>query len=149
MSVSDPVADMLSKIRNASMARHESVDVSSSKGKLDGIKGKVDLDKCFVESFGQPVDNVVNNLPKYEVNKNYTIKVDLNVREGDGTNYKIKNYNELTVDGKNHAYNQQNAVLKPNTRVTCLGIYINNDEVWLKIPSGFVCAYYHGEIYIK
>ena len=121
----------------------------SSKGKLDGIQGRVDLDKCFVESFGQPVDNVVNNLPKYEVNKNYTIKVALNVRAGAGTNYRIKNYNELTIDEKNHAYNQQNAVLKPNTRVTCLGIYINNDEVWLKIPSGFVCAYYHGEICIK
>lgn len=121
----------------------------SSKGKLDGIKGRVDLDKCFVESFQQPVDNVVNNLPKYEVNKNYTIQVDLNVRAGSSTNYRIKNYNELTVDGKRHAYKQTSAVLKPKTKVTCLDVFINDDEIWLKIPSGFVCAYYHGEIYIK
>ena len=121
----------------------------TSNGHLDGIKGRVDLDKCFVESFQQPVDNVVNNLPKYEVNKNYTIQVDLNVRAGAGTNYRIKNYNELTADGKKHAYNQTNAVLKPNTIVTCLDVYIFDNEIWLRIPSGFVCAYYHGEIYIK
>lgn len=120
----------------------------TSNGHLDGIKGRVDLDKCFVESFQQPVDNVVNNLPKYKVNKNYTIQVDLNVRAGAGTNYRIKNYNELTVDGKKHAYNQTNAVLKPNTIVTCLDVYILDNEIWLRIPSGFVCAYYHGEIYI-
>ena len=29
MSVSDPVADMLTKIRNAAMARHEKVDISA------------------------------------------------------------------------------------------------------------------------
>lgn len=119
----------------------------SSKGKLDGIQSFVDLDRCYVTNLFENEEK--SNIPKYSIGKNYTIKVDLNVRAGAGTNYRIKNYNELTVDGKAHAYKQTNAVLKPNTRVTCLGIYINNDEVWLKIPSGFVCAYYHGEIYIK
>ncbi|SIP91652.1 small subunit ribosomal protein S8 [Alkalispirochaeta americana] len=38
MSVSDPVADMLTKIRNASMARFEKVDVTPSKLKLEIIK---------------------------------------------------------------------------------------------------------------
>lgn len=38
MSVSDPVADMLTKIRNASMARFEKVDVLPSKLKLEIIK---------------------------------------------------------------------------------------------------------------
>ncbi|POQ98770.1 30S ribosomal protein S8 [Alkalispirochaeta sphaeroplastigenens] len=38
MSVSDPVADMLTKIRNASMARFEKVDVAPSKLKLEIIK---------------------------------------------------------------------------------------------------------------
>ena len=109
----------------------------SSKGKLDGIKGRVDLDKCFVESFQQPVDNVVDNLPTYEIGKNYKVQVDLNVRAGAGTNYRIKNYNELTIDGKNHAYKQTNAILKPNTTVTCLDVYIGDNEIWLKIPSRF------------
>lgn len=98
-----------------------------------------------VESVEKPVEN----LPKYLVGKNYTIQVSLNVRNGAGTNYKIKKYDELTVDGKAHAYKRSNAVLKPKTIVTCLNVFISNNEIWLQIPSGFVCAYYHGEIYIK
>jgi small subunit ribosomal protein S8 len=38
MSVSDPVADMLTKIRNAGMAKHERVDISTSRLKLEIIK---------------------------------------------------------------------------------------------------------------
>ena len=38
MSVSDPVADMLTKIRNASMAKFEKVDIATSKLKLEIIK---------------------------------------------------------------------------------------------------------------
>ena len=38
MSVSDPVADMLTKIRNAVQARHEKVDVPTSKLKLEIVK---------------------------------------------------------------------------------------------------------------
>ena len=34
MSVSDPIADMLTKVRNAAMARHEKVDVPASNLKL-------------------------------------------------------------------------------------------------------------------
>ena len=42
----------------------------SSKGKLDGIEGRVDLDKCYVESFQQPVDNVV-----YKTNEDLATEV--------------------------------------------------------------------------
>ena len=38
MSVTDPVADMLTKIRNAGMAGHESVDLVPSKFKLEIVK---------------------------------------------------------------------------------------------------------------
>lgn len=38
MSVSDPVADMLTKVRNAAMARHEKVDIPASKLKLEIVK---------------------------------------------------------------------------------------------------------------
>ena len=38
MAVSDPVADMLTKIRNASLAKHDKVDISTSKMKLQIIK---------------------------------------------------------------------------------------------------------------
>ncbi|MDR2500923.1 MAG: 30S ribosomal protein S8 [Treponema sp.] len=38
MSTSDPVADMLTKIRNAGMAKHEKVDIPTSKLKLEIVK---------------------------------------------------------------------------------------------------------------
>ena len=38
MSVSDPVADMLTKIRNAAMAKCEKVDIPTSKLKLEIVK---------------------------------------------------------------------------------------------------------------
>ncbi len=38
MSVSDPIADMLTKVRNAAMARHEKVDIPASKLKLEIVK---------------------------------------------------------------------------------------------------------------
>lgn len=38
MSVSDPIADMLTKIRNASAAGHEKVDIQASKLKLEIVK---------------------------------------------------------------------------------------------------------------
>lgn len=95
------------------------------------------------------VDNNVNNLPKYSKGKNYKLLTSLNVRSGAGTKYRIKNYFELTKDGKKNAYKQLSAVLKPNTIVTCQDVYVNNNEIWLKIPSGFVCGYYHGKVYIK
>ena len=38
MSVTDPVADMLTRIRNAGMAGHESVDIVPSKFKLEIVK---------------------------------------------------------------------------------------------------------------
>ena len=38
MSASDPVADMLTKVRNAANARHEKVDIPASKLKLEIVK---------------------------------------------------------------------------------------------------------------
>ncbi|GHU03342.1 30S ribosomal protein S8 [Spirochaetia bacterium] len=38
MSISDPVADMLTKIRNAGMAKHEKVDIPTSRLKLEIVK---------------------------------------------------------------------------------------------------------------
>jgi small subunit ribosomal protein S8 len=38
MSASDPIADMLTKVRNAVQARHEKVDIPASKLKLEIVK---------------------------------------------------------------------------------------------------------------
>lgn len=49
MAVSDPVADMLTKIRNASRAKHEKVDVSTSKMKLQIVK--ILKNEGFIKNF--------------------------------------------------------------------------------------------------
>ncbi len=38
MAASDPIADMLTKVRNAAQVRHESVDIPTSKLKLEIVK---------------------------------------------------------------------------------------------------------------
>jgi small subunit ribosomal protein S8 len=49
MSVSDPIADMLTRIRNAIMARHESVSVPSSKIKT--AIAEILKQEGFIESY--------------------------------------------------------------------------------------------------
>lgn len=86
----------------------------------------------------------------YNVGQVYTTKVDLKVREGAGTNYRQKNKAELTVDGQKNAYNYTSAVLKTGTRVTLLEKkVINNDEIWGRIPSGWIAFKYEGKEYVK
>lgn len=49
MSVSDPVADMLTKIRNASSAKFEKVDINPSKLKLEIVK--ILKNEGFIKNF--------------------------------------------------------------------------------------------------
>lgn len=81
--------------------------------------------------------------------KTYTTSVDLNVRTGAGTNYSIKKYQDLTKDGKNHAYKQNYACLKKGTRVTVLDIIKSGNDIWLRIPSGFIAGFYQNKEYVK
>lgn len=90
-----------------------------------------------------------DNIIKYEIGKNYVTTVNLNVRDGAGTNNRIKKYTELTEDGKNHAFKQENAVIKTGTTVTCLDIKEENNNIWLKIPSGWIAGYYENKIYVR
>ena len=64
----------------------------SSKGKLDGIESFVDLDKCYVKSFQQPVDNVV-----YKTNEDLATEV-IQGLWGNGQDRK----NRLTKAGYNY-----------------------------------------------
>lgn len=89
---------------------------------------------------------------KYKVGNVYTLQVNLNVRKGAGTKFDIKRYKELTPDGKKHALNKKAnayAILVKGTRVTCLEIIKENNNIWFKIPSGFICANFNGKEYIK
>jgi small subunit ribosomal protein S8 len=49
MSMTDPIADLLTRIRNGQMARHKSVDVPSSRMKV--AIAKILKDEGYIESF--------------------------------------------------------------------------------------------------
>ena len=57
MSMTDPIGDMLTRIRNANMVKHESVEMPSSKMKIEIAKilkkeGYIRLTICFYSIFG-------------------------------------------------------------------------------------------------
>jgi hypothetical protein len=85
--------------------------------------------------------------PSYKVGGSYTLQVDLNVRTGAGTGCAKKTMAQLTADGRKHA-NSVGVLLK-GTQVTCQQIKTIGSNIWMKIPSGWVAAYYNGNIYIK
>ena len=60
MSVSDPVADMLTKIRNAGMAKHEKVDIPASKLKLEIVK--ILKTEGFIKNFKKVAQGEINTI---------------------------------------------------------------------------------------
>lgn len=67
MAVSDPIADMLTKIRNASTAGHDRVDISTSKLKLEVVK--ILKNEGFVKNFKKTVvdgQNFIRIFLKYD-----------------------------------------------------------------------------------
>lgn len=86
---------------------------------------------------------------EYTVGKVYTVSVrsSLNVRKGPGLEYAHVGYANLTEDGKKHA-NSIGALL-PGTKVTCLEIAVSKYFVWMRIPSGWICARMDGNIYVS
>ena len=71
MTMSDPIADMLTRIRNANAAKHDTVDVSSSKMKL--AIAKILLDEGYIKAYDIIEDGnfkTIHITLKYGVDKN-------------------------------------------------------------------------------
>ena len=56
MTMSDPIADMLTRIRNANTAKHDTVDVPASKMKL--AIAQILLDEGYIKKFEVIEDGV-------------------------------------------------------------------------------------------
>lgn len=87
--------------------------------------------------------------PKYKVGVTYVTTANLFVRcEPKGEK---KLLSELSVNGKAHSYNDGtgHAILKKGTKVTCKGITTIGKQIWMQIPSGYICANDNGKIYIE
>ena len=55
MTMSDPIADMLTRIRNANTAKHDTVDIPSSKMKV--AIADILLDEGYIKKY-ELVDNI-------------------------------------------------------------------------------------------
>ena len=74
MSASDPVADMLTKVRNAVAVRHEKVDVPTSKLKLEIVK--ILKTEGYIKNFKkvqEDAKNIIRIFLKYDGQNNSVI----------------------------------------------------------------------------
>lgn len=85
----------------------------------------------------------------YKVGKVYTTQVNLKVRKGPGLVYAQKLRSELTPDGQKHALIQARATFAAGTRITCKEVAEETDYIWIRCPSGWVCAVEGDRVYIK
>lgn len=90
----------------------------------------------------------VANSPQYTVGKAYTLQVELKVRTGPGTNYAAKKHSQLTADGQKHD-KDNDGCLDAGTVITCKEVNVVGNDVWMKAPSGWMAAYYQGQVFIK
>ena len=74
MHITDPIADMLTRIRNANTAKHDTVDIPSSKMKL--AIAKILLDEGYIKSYELVENGKFNDIRitlKYGASKNEKI----------------------------------------------------------------------------
>lgn len=87
-------------------------------------------------------------IPEFKVGKTYVLNVELNVRTGAGTGSKKKTHSELTANARANDRDKDGA-LDAGTKVTCQEVVIDGSDVWIRIPSGWIAAFYKGNKYVK
>lgn len=111
------------------------------------IAGKTVTGTTSSGSAPAPTPTPAPSAPSYRTGTVYTLLADhLRVRTGPGTGYAIKSRKQLTVNAREHAYS--NGTLKKGTRVTCKDVRKVGSDIWIKIPSGWIAAYYSGKKYV-
>ena len=111
------------------------------------IAGKTVAGTTSAGSAPAPTPTPAPSGPSYRTGTVYTLLADhLRVRTGPGTGYATKSRKQLTVNAREHAYS--NGTLKNGTRVTCKDVRKNGSDIWIKIPSGWIAAYYGGKKYV-
>ena len=111
------------------------------------IAGKTVDGTTSAGSAQAPTPTPATSGPSYRTGTVYTLLADhLRVRTGPGTGYATKSRKQLTVNAREHAYS--NGTLKKGTRVTCKDVRKVGSDIWIKIPSGWIAAYYGGKKYV-
>lgn len=101
-------------------------------GKWDGKSGKWNRvnPKPYLDNAGKR--------KTFTKGKTYKLKEDMNVRMSPKASAPRVGVNKWSEDGKKHA--TKDGLLKKGTKVTVRDVYKNNDEVWIRTRSGWICA---------
>ena len=94
MQITDPVADMLTRIRNANSAKHETVDVPASN--LKKAIAQILLDEGYIKSF-----NIVDNGNQGTIH--ITLKYQAKKQQAEAK-FSSRRYNRCKICGRPHAY---------------------------------------------
>jgi small subunit ribosomal protein S8 len=130
MSVSDPIADMLTKVRNASVAGHEKVDIPVSKMKLEVVK--ILKGEGYIRSFKQ-----------IEVDEKQVIRVYL--KYDDAANAVIHGLKRVSTPGRRvyagyenlpRVYNGMGTVIVS----TSLGVVTGKKATEEKVGGELICT---------
>lgn len=97
---------------------------------------------------GNPAPAIPTFNDPYIIGMTYTTQQDLYVRDNPNGN-KIK-FDSLTDNAKEHAKKDLfgYGILKRETRVTCKDVSRTATCIWIKIPSGWICANNSKNIYV-
>lgn len=133
-------------VDNQNDASHWNVDKCGD-AIASAIAGKTVSGTTSAGSAPAPTPTPAPSGPSYRTGTVYTLLADhLRVRTGPGTGYATKSRKQLTANAKTNAY--ANGTLKKGTRVTCKDVRKNGSDIWIKIPSGWIAAYYGGKKYV-
>ena len=99
MMITDPVADMLTRIRNANSAKHETVDVPASN--LKKAIAQILLDEGYIKAFNI-VDN--GNQGVIHITLKYLAKKSMILKQQAGSKFSSRRYNRCKICGRPHAY---------------------------------------------
>lgn len=86
----------------------------------------------------------------YTVGSTYTLLSNLYLRDSNGNQKDYANYHDITVDAQVHSHvdGYGKIILNSGTRVTVKSIKEDNGNIWLEIPSGFICAFDGSKYYV-
>lgn len=89
---------------------------------------------------------------EYTIGKNYTLQSNMKIRssaKNEGVSNQVK-YEDITTNAKQNSKNVNGyAVLLKGTKVTCASVKTVGTTIWMKIPSGWICAKDSKQVYVK
>ena len=143
--------DFISKSRYYNLKSATSSRDYLEKIKADGYTTSstyVDTVYNIVEKYNLTRFDTGSNIAAYNVGDNYILQANVNVRTSPSKSASLVTYKGLSNDGKKHDVNK-NGALDKGTVITCKDIHIDGGDIWLKCPSGWLCAVDNGKVLIK